>query len=103
MRALSMSIRKTSVAMCSRDLLRMEPAIIVGFLPLFLANFTSQGAFRQSLIISSATSLASVSFQLPERSTWVEGSIRLMVFEEHPMERGSNSAEKSRRDRVVIG
>ncbi|MBA7643740.1 hypothetical protein ES703_51473 [subsurface metagenome] len=68
MSSLSISFVNNSILTCSVLIFLIVPTITTGFSPFFLWKFESQGRDTISFIISSATSLASVSFHLPERS-----------------------------------
>ena len=73
-----MSEMKVSTAMCSALLFRTRPTMTTGlFPPLDAACVPIHGRPRQSFTMVSETSRESVSFQRPERSVWVEGSMRV--------------------------
>ena len=68
--------------MCSWDLFSTTPMITRGLRLAEVLKSLSQGRFKTSLIISSATTRESVSFHLPLRSVAVPASTRLTRFEE---------------------
>ena len=66
--------------MCSLDLLRIVPTMMLGRLPVLVMCCVFHGRDMQSEIMVSDTRRESVSFQRPDRSTVSSGSMRVTCF-----------------------